>query len=503
MRKKYTIYNLISSLGGQMISLLIGIVARAYFVRYLGIEMSGLNSLCTTIISSLSIAELGIGDAITFNLYKPLAENNRHRIIALMGYFKKIYVVIAFVVLVLGGIMIPFLPYFTNNLDYILVLGVFLIFLINSFISYFFSYKRVMLFSNQKDYLISSIHYMFYFAQNILQIIVLVLTSNIYLFLLLMVLATLGENFLISYIVDKKYKYLRNKKVLLDKRSKKELFRDVKSTLMFKLGRLITENEDNLIISFFIGVSNVGIYANYLLIMTSLRSILLKIFKSCLASLGNLNAEKDDDYNYVITNVLAFINLIISGFVFVEFSLLINRFIPLWVGKKYLFTDKIVILLGFIIFLQCSRAIFSTFRDGFGLFRVFNWRTLAEAFVNFVLSVFLVKKIGIYGIFLGTAISNVLFFIIEPIMVYSYKFHKPVRHYLLLFIKILGVSVFCIIIMGRLSSSLYINWISLLILGFSTMIVYLIIVYLMLRKDKSFIFLRNIGMDYFQKIKNR
>ena len=214
-RTANSIKNIKYALIGQMLALLVTFVSRIVFVTVLSAEYLGINGLFTNILSILSLAELGIGTAIVYSMYKPIAENNVEKIKSLMKLFKKTYTLIGLIIIALGIMLVPFLHFFIKDIpevDYINL--IFIIFVVNSAISYFFSYKRFLIIANEKKYIASLYRYAIFIAMSIFQIIILYATQNYILFLSVELVATLSENILVSLRADKMFPYLKEKNIL-------------------------------------------------------------------------------------------------------------------------------------------------------------------------------------------------------------------------------------------------------------------------------------------------
>ena len=213
MRKKNSIRNIIVALTLNTINILIGFVAQKIFINTLGQTYLGINGLFTNIISMLSIADLGIGAAITYNLYKPIAEDNKERISILINFYKKSYRIIALVILLLGCIIMPFLTSIISKNDIqninINIYIVFALFLIDTVASYLLTYKRSILYANQKNYIINLVHIGYILILNIIQVVILLFTHNYYLYLIIKIICRILENVIITIIVNKMYPYLR------------------------------------------------------------------------------------------------------------------------------------------------------------------------------------------------------------------------------------------------------------------------------------------------------
>ena len=178
MRTKNSIKNMIAAMSSNIVTIIIGLVAQAMFIRILGVDYLGLNGLFTNIISMLGIVELGIGNAIIYNLYKPIADNDKESIKSLMKFYKKSYHIIAGIVLIVGLIIIPFLPFLIEEVTVdVNIILIYLLFLIDIVCSYFLSYKRSIFYAEQKNYIVNIIHIGYTIVLNLFQLLILYFTS--------------------------------------------------------------------------------------------------------------------------------------------------------------------------------------------------------------------------------------------------------------------------------------------------------------------------------------
>lgn len=445
MRTKNSINNIISALAGQSISLIVIFISRIIFVNTLGVEYLGINGLFTNIIGVLSLFELGIGNAIIYSLYKPIAINDEAKVKALINLYAKIYRIIGIAILIMGLLITPFLDNIIKNKPDVPHLNyIFILYLINSVITYFYAYKRSLIMANQKNYIINIIHYIILILLNIAQIILLFTTRNYTLFILCQLLFTIIENVWITTKANRLYPFIKNKTIQkIDTHTTGEIFKNVRALLIHKIGDVVVFGTDNIIISSFVGINMVGLYSNYTLIITTLRSILGQIFVSITASVGNLHAQADVNKKFTIFNATFFMNFWLYGFLSICLWILLNPFIELWIGKEYLLSESVVFLIVFNFYLNGMRRSTLTFRDAMGLFWNDRYKPIAEVVINLICSLLLVKNLGIFGVLLGTLISTLTTcFWIEPYVLYKYGFHQPVRKY---FVKYFGYTVVVII----------------------------------------------------------
>ena len=416
------------------LSILLQFINRTFFLRFLSIDYLGINGLFSNILSLLNLTELGIGSAMAFALYEPCSCENHNLIKQIMYLYKKIYIVLGIVILIVGIIITPFLDFFIDtpsqhignyHLYYIL-------YVISISISYFYTYKRSLIICYQKQY-ISSITT---FLKNLFicgfQIIMLYFTRNYVVYLVVQIIFTYLENMFISRIADKMYPFLKEKTTFPSKEIINNIKKNVLAMSMHKIGSVIVTGTDNLIITKFVSLSATGIYSNYLIIISSVNSFLTQIFSSITASVGNLIYEKNENKIYYVFKNILFLNfllyLITSGGMYIIF----NDFITIWIGKQYTFSSCIVFFICLNLFSSGLRKTVLTFKDASGLFWNDRYKPIAEGISNIILSIPLTIYLGISGTFIGTIITNIFIAsIIEGYVLYIHLFKKDIKNYFL------------------------------------------------------------------------
>ena len=310
MRTSNSIRNSFSATLQTLVTMIVGFIAQTIFIRLLGAEYLGLNGLFTNILSMLSIFELGIGNAIVYNLYKPIADNDIGKIKSLMRFYKKAYNIIAILVLVFGLVIVPFLPLFVKNVTVdINITIVYILFLMSSVASYVLTYKRSLIYANQKNYIINYLHAGYIVILNVLQLLVLYLFKNYYIYLLLKIVCQLLENIILNVIANKMYPYLKdNDASKLDKKTEKSIFKKIKALFFHKVGSYIVLGTDNLIISTFIGIVVVGYYSNYYMVINAVNTFGFQIITSAVASIGNLLVTENAEKTYSVFKKIRFLN---------------------------------------------------------------------------------------------------------------------------------------------------------------------------------------------------
>ncbi len=433
-RTESSLKNLVTALVGQAAGILISFIARRAFLDCLDEEYLGISGLFTNILTVLSLAELGVGTAMTFALYKPLAENDTPAVQALMRLYSRAYNAIGVIILLLSVLFIPIYPLFMEEVpDIPHLTAIYLLYAANTGVSYFFSYKRTLIICDQKKYVATVYRYVFFFLMNAAQIAVLYATKNYLLFTAVQLIFTVAENIAVSRRADKMYPYLREKtEYTVPEKTYLEIKQNIKAMMMHKIGGMVVFSTDNILISKLIGLTATGIYSNYYLITSALEKITLQLFTSISAGVGNLNAV-DTDKTALKKSFyrVFFLNFWVMGFCFVCLVNLFNPFICLWLKTDRLVFDGFtVVLISAVFYLTGIRRTVLTFREAAGAFWYDRYKPVIEAAVNLITSVLLAKAMGISGIFLGTVISTVTVCIwVEPCVLFRHVFGGSPKKY--------------------------------------------------------------------------
>lgn len=444
MRTENSARNLITALLGQGLGLLVSLFSRIVFIHFLGKEYLGVNGLFTELLTMLSLVELGIGPAIIYSLYKPLAEKDYKKVHALMKIFQKAYIIIGFLVMFLGILTTPFLHYIIKDIpDVPNIRIVFLLFTLNSSISYFFSYKRSLLIADQHRYIATIYRYGFYIFLNLFQMLFLYFTQNYLLYLILQIIFTLLENIAVSLHSDYIYPFLRNRSsTRIDKATASQIIRNTKALVINKIGGMIVFSTDSILISVMVGTVFVGLYSNYQLIIRALKLVIDQVFNSLTASIGNLHVTDTVRKSMQIFNALFFLNFWIFGFCSISLYNLANPFIIIWLGEDLLLPANITLIITINFYIDGMRKATLTFREAFGLYWYDRYKHIFTAIINLSASVVLVRKFGMAGIFYGTLVSMLsTCFWVEPYVLYKYGFNKKSRIYFFKYILYTSVVV--------------------------------------------------------------
>lgn len=449
MRLNNSLKNSFTSLISSLLSMLLGFISQVFFIKILGAEYLGLNGLFTNILTILSFFELGIGNAIVFHLYKPIAKQDYKKINILMNFYKKAYTIISVIVFFTGLTFIPFLDKIVGTITIDININIiYILFLINTVSSYLLIYKRNLIYANQKNYISNIIHIIYLIVMNLLQILLLYLTKNYYIYLIIKIICQILENIINGIIASKIYPFLKEKtSEKLDEETKKDVYKKVKALIFHKIGTVFVNGTDNIIISNKLGITIVGIYSNYSLIMSSLNNLLGHVISATTASVGNLLVS-DNNNKFNVFKKIRFINFILSSFSAICFFIIIEPFIKMCFGENFILS-KITLIVLVINNFQCTmRSTYNTFKDSAGIWYEDKFIPIIESIINIIFSLILVKNYGLMGVFLGTFISSlVLWGYSYPKYVYKKLFNrkyssylKETLYYFILFLLLLQIS---------------------------------------------------------------
>lgn len=439
-RTQYVKKNVLWSNINLVCSSLLAFVCRTVFIYSLGATYLGVNGLFTNILGLLSFSELGIGTAINYSLYKPIAQKDYEKIKSLMRLYRRAYFIIALVIAILGIGIIPFLDLIVNvEQDIGNITLYYCIFLFNTVSSYFVTYKYAYINARQENYYLTTIDTVAGFFSHIMQIVVLLVFKNFTLYLIIQSLCGVGQKIIAVILIDRKYPLLKERDALpLEKEEMDHIKRNVSATVIHKLGDACVNQTDNILVSTFVSTTAVGLISNYTMINSMIMKFAKMIFNSVTASLGNLVAKESIEKQKSVFDIYSFIGFWVFGFIFIAFMTLIQPFIDLWIGKTMQLDDLTVVLFFAAQFLYGQSMVFYNFKVASGIFNEDKWFAFAQAVVNLVVSIWAIKLIGLPGVYVGTIAQRLIVIIGRPIIVYKKVFKCPVSDY---FIKLIKYSV--------------------------------------------------------------
>lgn len=502
------------ALFGQVATIFLNFIVRTIFIKFLDISYLGINGLFSNVLSILSFAELGFGTAITYALYKPIAEQDITNISRLMNFYKKVYTLIGFFILSAGILLVPYLNFFIGdvselptNLPPLWI--IYILYLINTSTSYFFNYKRSFIIANQMGYIDTFNTLLFNLLKNISQILILMIFRSYLLFLIIQILFTFLSNYIISKKANNLFPFLKEiKQEKLNKSQKKKIYKNVIGMSSHKLGAVVVNGTDNILISKYVGIIATGIYSNYYLITNMLRTVYLQIFNPLVSSVGNLLVkENDNENNFLYFKRIQFLNSIIAIYFSIGILYMSSSFIKMVWGEKFIFSKVIIYILVLNFFLTCMRQTLSVFMDASGLFWELKWKSIVESIINLCSSLLFVKyfRLGVMGVMLGTTVSTLLTnFWWEPVVVFKNIFEDKLKDYWLLYLKSCLVFITIVLILYFFPIIDNTNNLIIFILkGCYVTFVYLIVILIFYFRTDDLHYFYNVIKTGIKKIKKR
>lgn len=453
-RTKNTILNGLAGIMTQCVTIVTTFVTRTIFIKELGVEYAGVQGVFSDILTILSFAELGIGSAITYALYKPIADNDSREIGKYMYAYKVIYQIIALVVFLVGCSLIPFLHFIINGVPNVSedIRFIYFLFVVQSASSYLLIYKATFLTAAQKDYLVSKFKIITSVVIAIIQCFFLLLYHSFIVYLIFSILAALLQNYIIAHIAEREYPILKEKsKIKLTKEECAALFSNVRALFLYKVSGVALNGTSSLITSIVINTVTVGILSNYKLLTNQLKGFLSQIFKATAASIGNLAVTSSSENQHKVFLQMLFICFWVYCISSAILFTIVNPFIQLWLGNKFVFDFSIIAVIVLDFFIEGMLSPISQFRTSNGLFVQGKYRPVVMAILNVILSVWLGKKFGVAGIFMGVITARALTQLwFDPWILYKYVFKRSVKPYFFIYLKYILVAALCCLL-SRLS----------------------------------------------------
>lgn len=428
--KKNVIFGNIESIS----SLILSVVSRTIFISYLGMEYLGISGLFSNVLGLLAFTELGIGTAMNYSLYRPIAENDVEKIKSLMCLYKKAYHWIAIVILGIGVIILPLLPLLVKSdygYDHIYIY--YLLYLFDTVSSYFVTYKYAYVTALQKGYIITNLNVLLNFCVQITQIIAMVVFKSFLLYLIVQIIFRTVQKIITVLYLDKQFPILTEKKSRkLDLKTQDTIKKDIKALIIHKIGDASVHQTDNIIISIFINTITVGLMSNYIMIQNTVARFTNTFFNSFTASLGNLITSESKHRQEEVLDQYTFLGFWIFGFTTTAFISLSQPLFTLWgrMTNTDMLVDNLTMVLYFItVYLGGQSLTFYNFKVAAGIFDDDKYVALIQAIVNLIVSIMAVFIIGLPGVYIGTIVQRLVALIWKPIIVYKKQFDKSPKHY--------------------------------------------------------------------------
>lgn len=431
-----------SMIGGitNIVKIFLGFGYRTIFVILLSEVYLGINGLFTNILQILSLAELGITTAIVFRFYEPISHEDVHYVGMLMNFFGKVYRTIACAILGIGLCLLPFINLLINNTDElpkdINIYIVYILFLLNTVVSYVYAYKLTLLTADQKNYALSVIDLILTIVRYGVQIIFLCVTHNYTVTLASGIVTTLIVNYIGSSWTQCQYKEVFCVKEMLPKEEQRKIFADTRACMYHKIGATVLTGTDNAVLTKMVSLAATGIYSNYSMVITYVQSFIVQILGNFTASVGNAKQNMSREEYYCLFKKINFSGYWVASVVTVSVYATLDDFIKVWLGEKFVMGGYTTVVLCILLYMTLSRIINGAFINADGLFVKDKVRPLIEAIINLVVSIVMAHYVGIVGVFLGTIISTLVTVQWrDPYILYKYSFKRSVWEYWRVFVN--------------------------------------------------------------------
>lgn len=512
--KKRSLLNVSISIIFKIALLISNLLVRRFLIQYIGNEINGLNSLYISILDFLAVTELGVGAAITFCMYKPIVENDNDKVSALYKLFTKLYLIISLIITFCGLLLMPFLQYLAKgyNVENVNLYVTFFVMLISVVITYLFSSKTSLINAYKNNYITTIITSSGQLIQLLLQVLVLIYTQSFFWFLMCRIISALFQWIITEIYTRRKYNNIIKNKQIICAETKKEVTKNIKAMFMHKIGNVLVNTADSIIISTFIGVVILGKYTNYTTIMTSMTGVLTLFFTPLTSIIGHLCVQDDKSSIVKYFNFFHTFNFIIGIIFFLGYYGVIDNIVTLCFstdGNDLRLIKSISFIITLNYFIQFMRQATLLFRDATGTFYNDRWKPLFEGILNIALSIGFVylfsylfnDDFAVVGVIVATIITNLIIcHIIEPHVLYKYAFKdKTFKYYLRNYIYI-AVFAVALVLLNFSLQSYGSQWKELLVNGLIAVSIAIIPCIFVVFSDKDF---RHYMLISLSKVKNK
>lgn len=406
-RTRNAVRNITAGLVLRLYQTVVPFLLRTVMIRFMGVEYLGLNSLFTSVLHMLNLAELGVGVAMVFSMYKPVAEDDTVKICALMGLYRRYYRLIGLFIGTVGLILTPFIPHLVSG-DVPSGVNLYTLYLLNlaaTVVSYWlFAYRNCLLTAYQRKDITSIITIMTNVVQHVLQLTVLVWLKDYYLYVILMLLGTALNNVATGLVTMKLFPQYRPEGVL-DAGEVKQINGKIRDLFTAKLGSVVLHYADTIVMSAFMGLAVLAIYQNYYFILSAVLAIIEMMISSITAGLGNSFVTERREKNYRDMLKFFFLFLWLTGMCVCCFLGMYQPFMTIWVGEELMLSFGMVICFAVYFYVYTMNRLLSIYKDAAGLWHQDRFNPLVTAVLNLALNLLLIKPLGLYGVLLATILS--------------------------------------------------------------------------------------------------
>ncbi len=451
-----------ASVGYQLIKIALTFVYRTIFLMVFSKEYLGINGLFTNILQILSLAELGVGTAIVYRMYKPFAQEDVEQIAALLQFYKTVYRIIALVVVVFSIGMYQLLPVLVNMEEIppdVNVTVVYFLFVAQSVVSYFAAYKQSVITADQRGYMVSLYQMATELTVNLIRIALVFISRNYVVVLAGGIVVTAAFNLGFGAYISSQYREIFQVHAKLDKKSMKQILSDTASLLCHKVGSVAVSATGNMVLAKFVSLVSVGLYSNYAMITNAVMGMMSSAAGSINSIVGNYATvnSKEETYKLYLYCVHGCFWLV--SCLTICLCNLFNVFVEAWLDASYLFDQTVVLVICVQFFVMCSRLVNNIFINGCGLFALDRVRPLIEAAINLIVSIALVQNYGIVGVFVGGVVSGVLtYYWREPYLLLYRYFGKNFKDYIPIVLLWISITIVSGVVFGKITGFLPAGW---------------------------------------------
>lgn len=496
-RTKNAEKNILSAVLFQVLNIFLKFVLRTVFIYALGKEYLGINGVFSNILTVLSLSELGLSSAIVYDMYKPIAEDNKPQICALMIFYKKIFSLIGLFVFIVGIALSPFLRYIITdvpNVKHITV--IYVMYVINSASSYLFAQYTSIVSAYQKNYIITNNNMCFSIIKTVVEIIMLCIFHSYIVYLAIEIIISISQNVIVYKIACKLFPFIMHGGLEISKDEKKHIFRNALSNFSIKISDTVIGATDNILISMLVSTVMVGLYSNYALIIQICLATTVMFMNAVLSGVGNLCATGTYLEKQILFKRVNFFFVSIYALICVGFVSVVDSFISVWIGEDYILNMPIKIIIIINCVMSGMKQPAEIFISADGLFRYFKIVPLMAACLNILISIILGNYFGMIGVLLGTTISqamtNMWYY---PYIVYKYSLQTNFKEYIWRYLKSILLIIGMCVISSFLIDLLCINLKGIILVGVSggiSLMVYLVVWVIVNHNKEEFKYYYNI-----------
>ena len=424
--------NIIYGIIGQIISLAINLVSKNALRSNLGIEYLGLQSIYGNFCDIFSFAFSGIGTAMLFQLYGAMAKGDNEQVASVYSYFNKLCKIISTGILLLGCITSAFLFFFVNaDISALEIIVGYLLYLLSVIILNRYIFKQYFIIASLHRYLVTIILTVTDLLALGIQLFCLYVLKSYLSFLLCILIKNIIITIWLHLTIKRKYPYVLKKTTTLPKTEEKSILKNVSDLMIYRIGSVLVNNTDGILISSLINTAMAGYYSNYLFVLMGVSSLTGSFFEAIVAKIGHIVNKRTKDEQFMSFITISFINLAITGITCTCIYWLVQDFLFFWMGPDALLPMPIVVLVTIMHYLDTTHKTLGSYRVSAGLFNSVKKMVLFRGLANLILSILFGKLYGLIGILFATVLSDILTMQwYEPYLMYKY-FNKPLWYELI------------------------------------------------------------------------